>query len=401
MKNLLTKSWKGWISDTDMISGITLSGMAICAVFLGYFFKEKLPEGVLLFTILGAVHSLFFFLSRGSLPYRFLAWSYCCLLFFVVNILIYYFGGFYSPFISWNLLAPIAAAILLGGRTGIAWGFAAIVTLILWYFLTNIREVTGPELLSGRGQSLYLLAYLGLFLSQAVLTLAYFRSKSDISRVREASEVEQKQSQESREAVLIGQQEERVRISSEMERRLLPKLEQVREYQELLLAKARESGIETDRLEQELPPLFREVLRIAEDLSAKEIEKNGLEASIRDLGRRYEEKGSFQCTLNYYLPDIQLDSRQGLQLFRIIQEALNNADRHAQAGSVEIELRETKAGGLFVRVEDNGVGINKEGKNGMGLKNMESRGQALNGTFSIESQANRGTRITLEVPART
>jgi two-component system NarL family sensor kinase len=86
-----------------------------------------------------------------------------------------------------------------------------------------------------------------------------------------------------------------------------------------------------------------------------------------------------------------------LHLYRILQEAINNTIKHAQATQLEIEILETDLE-LFIRVKDNGKGFSSSNlKPGIGIKNMQKRVQALQGNYKI-SNAPTGTTVDISIP---
>jgi len=95
-----------------------------------------------------------------------------------------------------------------------------------------------------------------------------------------------------------------------------------------------------------------------------------------------------------------------LTIFRVVQEAVINAQRHAHARFVAVTLR-MESGSLFFSVEDNGCGFDVEAAlkratygQSMGLPGMRDRVEVLGGTFHIESNHQRGTLIEARVPLR-
>jgi two-component system CheB/CheR fusion protein len=88
-------------------------------------------------------------------------------------------------------------------------------------------------------------------------------------------------------------------------------------------------------------------------------------------------------------------------LYRIAQEALNNAYKHAQASRVDV-LLERRDGSVVLIVEDDGIGfeVNDEGvsENGLGLVGMRERAMLIGGTLEIESKPNQGTTVFARVP---
>jgi signal transduction histidine kinase len=91
----------------------------------------------------------------------------------------------------------------------------------------------------------------------------------------------------------------------------------------------------------------------------------------------------------------------GISLYRVLQEALTNVAKHAQADSVEVRL-ERAAGGLYLLIKDNGHGFaNSKGatqQRGMGLLSMAERLEALNGRLDIQTAASQGTQLLAFIP---
>ena len=90
-----------------------------------------------------------------------------------------------------------------------------------------------------------------------------------------------------------------------------------------------------------------------------------------------------------------------LKIFRIVQELINNAIKHAQATEINV----TVSGGdyLKITVEDNGKGFNptlshSSGSSGLGLYNMENRARLLNAKLEFDTQSEQGSSIKLIVP---
>lgn len=87
-----------------------------------------------------------------------------------------------------------------------------------------------------------------------------------------------------------------------------------------------------------------------------------------------------------------------VNVYRIIQEALQNTIKHAKAENVTLDFS-TNEQELNVHIKDDGVGFNlKKSKKGIGLKNIKSRIEKLNGTVDISSAPNKGTQIHIKIP---
>ncbi len=102
---------------------------------------------------------------------------------------------------------------------------------------------------------------------------------------------------------------------------------------------------------------------------------------------------SFGFEVDNDLKALTLSSVVGMNVYRTIQEAVNNAIKHAQASEVNVRVNSDDAA-IKIIVSDNGVGFNQEVQNfGSGLHNMEKRIEEIGGSFQIVSQSEGGTRV--------
>lgn len=131
---------------------------------------------------------------------------------------------------------------------------------------------------------------------------------------------------------------------------------------------------------------------------------NKNEISIEDFHTRilsYLEKAksaapniAFSCKMNLN-NSLQFSSIKGINLFRVIQEAVNNSLKYAQATQITVTLEETHKDLIF-NIADNGKGFDiHEITLGNGLENMQKRIEELSGNISIKSEKNKGTTITI------
>jgi signal transduction histidine kinase len=87
-----------------------------------------------------------------------------------------------------------------------------------------------------------------------------------------------------------------------------------------------------------------------------------------------------------------------INLYRIIQESLQNINKYANADAIRVEIKKEE-GVLFLAIRDDGVGFNvNKAKKGIGLMNIRSRIDECLGTLDIKSKAGEGTVITITVP---
>lgn len=143
----------------------------------------------------------------------------------------------------------------------------------------------------------------------------------------------------------------------------------------------------------------REVRNISHQMAAQVLLNEGLVAAIQDFVSKIDAR---QLEINVEAAgfDERLDLNAETVLYRVIQEAVNNVIKHAQATHLDIQLTRD-ADGLSVMIEDNGQGfaLNPAQKpTGLGLKNMQSRIAYLKGTVDFDSAPGKGTVISIWAP---
>jgi two-component system sensor histidine kinase UhpB len=130
-----------------------------------------------------------------------------------------------------------------------------------------------------------------------------------------------------------------------------------------------------------------------------------LEQALRDLVRQRQQRGdtALECRLSVVLGDAQLPQRLAVAIYRIVQEALTNVMRHAQASRVDITLKaDPAAGTLEVHVVDNGRGFDAHDGPlpGLGLTGIRERVLANQGVLSLEPAHPQGCALRARFPLR-
>jgi|APLak6261661892_1056031.scaffolds.fasta_scaffold06230_2 two-component system sensor histidine kinase UhpB len=146
---------------------------------------------------------------------------------------------------------------------------------------------------------------------------------------------------------------------------------------------------------------------IVRQLRPGSLDNLGLAETLKDAVSNYQTQHpeiKIQLYLSENLESGNLQSlgeTVSINLYRIVQESLNNAFKYAQATKIDIRLTKSAAGELQLSIEDDGVGMNVEEVDQVthfGLLGMRERVQALNGTFNIIASPNHGTKINITVP---
>ena len=144
-----------------------------------------------------------------------------------------------------------------------------------------------------------------------------------------------------------------------------------------------------------------ELREVVTGMRTSDLRRDGLVAAIRSdmalLDRVHNADVSFQFSGG----DLRVDEVVEHEIYRVVQEAVTNALRHAQAAEVVVRLT-AESDATVVEVSDDGSGFdpNTEGirSRRLGLTSMEERATAVGGTIEIESRSGAGTTVRLRVP---
>jgi PAS domain S-box-containing protein len=148
---------------------------------------------------------------------------------------------------------------------------------------------------------------------------------------------------------------------------------------------------------------LEEVRRISHNLRPAELDDLGFVAAVRSLCREFARATRLKLTLRCKLRRLPSPG-VGEALYRIVQESLNNVQRHARARTVSVRLGE-RDGGVWLRVADDGRGFKFDaqataghGAIGIGLRNIQERAALAGGAFACRTAPGRGTELFVQMP---
>ena len=147
-------------------------------------------------------------------------------------------------------------------------------------------------------------------------------------------------------------------------------------------------------IEQEIRAFSHELHR------ESEINKSNFKNILEELLKNQKETYSAECNCDIFFDEAMnnMSPEIKMNVYRIIQEAFNNINKYANATKIGLAL-DVDEGFLYLEINDNGTGFNvKKVKNGIGLKNMKSRAEAMKGEIFIASEKGKGTNIKLKIP---
>jgi len=142
------------------------------------------------------------------------------------------------------------------------------------------------------------------------------------------------------------------------------------------------------------------VRRIIAELRPGVLDDLGLIAAVEWQARDFSKRTGIECEIDLPAEKLRVGHEVSTSVFRILQEALTNILRHAEATRVQVMLRR-EGDNLLLRVQDNGRGMKLDtpldGKH-FGLLGMRERVRSLSGELLIDSDAGEGTTLTVRVP---
>jgi two-component system, NarL family, sensor kinase len=164
------------------------------------------------------------------------------------------------------------------------------------------------------------------------------------------------------------------------------------------------SKSEAITLREMLGKTAEQVERISRNLRPSVLNELGLAAVLRDASTEFAERTGVSVKLACVQLTARLPADTELTLYRILQEALKNVEKHARARHVTLSLRQQ---GDFVQlaINDDGIGFDpdhhpakRKGKDGLGLPSMRERATFVGGTLNVKSVRRAGTEIKVRIP---
>jgi signal transduction histidine kinase len=138
---------------------------------------------------------------------------------------------------------------------------------------------------------------------------------------------------------------------------------------------------------------------MAQQLHPAQLDHFGIASAVRALVKEISHQANIQLQLEDKLGDQRFRTNIELTAYRVIQEALSNALRHSKSDQISIRLAVEKDA-LKIRISDLGIGIASPGNtHGLGLLGMQERVESVGGLFSVRSNKQEGTVVSVSLPA--
>ncbi|MDQ5853662.1 MAG: GAF domain-containing sensor histidine kinase [Chloroflexota bacterium] len=207
----------------------------------------------------------------------------------------------------------------------------------------------------------------------------------------------------SRERLVVAQEEERRRIQRDLHDGLGPTLASMRFRLEACLALAEGASPSLigmlERLDDLVGQATADIRRLVYDLRPPALDQLGLVPALQQHVERFSRETGIAVHFSVE-PDLAVPPSAEVSILRIVQEALVNVRKHAQASQVDVRLRR-EHGELVLEIGDDGVGFGADGTapgGGTGLASMRERAELLGGTLSLARRAGGGAELIVRVP---
>ena len=239
-----------------------------------------------------------------------------------------------------------------------------------------------------------------LVMAGAIILFVVFYQKRMIKEQMKRQALEFEYQQKMLQAELESQETERRRLAADLHDSIGGMLSTIRVGLSTI-ARQLPSPQSVEQTKQMLDDTITSVRRISRDLMPSTLEKFGLTNALSELCERFQGTSGISISLIEQGEWKPLEKSRELMVFRIVQELLNNAVKHAKATRIQVKVHTSN--GIAVVVEDDGIGFDaeakkKDSKKGLGLFNIENRARLLEGKLEFENGTGKGTRAVLTLP---
>lgn len=317
-----------------------------------------------------------------------------------------------GPQFSCSLLYLIPILLIARVAGFIQGFFAALLAALIWLAADLYAEYLTTEVIFDNSLTPYWNAMmrLGTFLIAASLVSAMRSINTHLEdRVSErtaALEAQVAENLELEKNILEISDREQVRIGQDLHDGLCQQLVSAAFSANLLQKKLNENGTpgiqDANRIVDMIDDAITQARNLARGLYPVRLESEGLEMALRELAATMSRRSSINCSVECETQMMPCKPTTGIHLYRIAQEALTNAAKHAGAQKIVMSLS-LDQGHVTLVVADDGIGIPNASLNpeGLGLRIMEYRARMIGGEFIIHHLPPHGTKVTCKLTEKS
>ncbi len=208
--------------------------------------------------------------------------------------------------------------------------------------------------------------------------------------------------------ILDAQEGQRRKLSKEMHDGIGPLISTIKLNLDALAMEIGQPSPKASQMIESITELLqtmsKDIRSISHNLMPSVLVDFGLVAALENLCQRVNSSGKVQANFFHAGMKERLDPKLALGMYRIAQELMHNAVKHARADVINVQLIK-HPDSIVLMVEDDGIGfqpqeLEERPDKGIGLQNIQTRAKSLGGTFLLESQPGAGVLATVEVPLK-
>lgn len=235
-----------------------------------------------------------------------------------------------------------------------------------------------------------------IILVAGIIGLSFYRHSHTIKK-------EKKQQEDFTRQIISAHEDERKRISKELHDSLGQNLLIVKNLSLLGIKHPERNPELFDNIEKLSSSIIHEVRNIAYNLYPYQLERLGLTKALESITERALKSSEIKFTKEIETIDNIFSHDGEINIFRIVQECINNIVKHSGAKRASLKIKNTGRD-LLITISDNGKGfdvneiLSDKSKTGIGLINMKERLKLLDGIFEIKSAPGKGTKFKIKIP---
>ncbi|MDB5198769.1 MAG: hypothetical protein JWO92_732 [Chitinophagaceae bacterium] len=195
-------------------------------------------------------------------------------------------------------------------------------------------------------------------------------------------------------------EKERARIAHDLHDELGPLLSAVKMKINSFELTEKEDKIQMEKTNSHIDDVLKRIREISFNLMPNSLLRKGIIPALKEFVDYLNTNTSIKFYFKFE-KDLKLTEQNAVNMYRIIQEAVHNTIKHAQATELRIEMHTVK-NNVVLSLTDNGIGFDytKESEEniGFGLRSLLRRTEIMNGKMYIDSEPGNGTTYTFEIP---
>ncbi|NML23960.1 tetratricopeptide repeat protein [Pseudoflavitalea sp. G-6-1-2] len=273
--------------------------------------------------------------------------------------------------------------------------------------IKSLQDEKQIQQLQLRQKSTFIYILIGSAIALLIISLLSYRNYRHRQKLQQAiiDELETEKQLTATEAVFKGEEQERTRLAKDLHDGLGGmlsgikfSLSNMKENLVMTPDNARAFGRSIDMLDSSI----KEMRRVAHNMMPEILVKYGLDTALKEFCSEIDRSGAIHADYQSVgMGNVTIDQTTSVAIYRVVQELVNNAIKHAQAKCVLVQLHHSvQEKMLAVTVEDNGKGLDVnmlKDAAGLGWRSIQNRVDFLKGKIDVHSKPDEGTSVMIEI----